>query len=89
MVLLIGLLTYVLIVRAQQSHYNNNGVYSPLVLTALAGAALALFWQQGAFIAHDALHNGVLVPRRNGDFNWLGWFHGSVIFGISSGTSYC
>ncbi|KAF4686524.1 hypothetical protein FOZ63_026455 [Perkinsus olseni] len=49
----------------------------------LGAISLGLFWQQGAFIAHDACHRGY----GDGDGrspSWIGWFIGSVIFGISS-----
>eukprot|EP01012_Entosiphon_sulcatum_P040035 TRINITY_DN53666_c0_g1_i1.p1 TRINITY_DN53666_c0_g1~~TRINITY_DN53666_c0_g1_i1.p1 ORF type:complete len:977 (+),score=132.51 TRINITY_DN53666_c0_g1_i1:24-2933(+) len=48
--------------------------------SVLSGALMALAWQQSAFIAHDAAHNGVVHPSK---FNWVAWFHGSVIFGVS------
>ncbi|GBG34675.1 Delta8-fatty-acid desaturase [Hondaea fermentalgiana] len=57
----------------------------------LAAATLGFFWQQVAFIAHDAMHNGVVnrtKEARPSSFwvpnNVLGWLHGSVLFGISS-----
>lgn len=57
------------------------------VTAVLAGALMALFWQQVAFIAHDVLHNGVVRPRDKGLGPWwnlLGWIHGCVFFGISA-----
>ncbi|MES1907726.1 MAG: hypothetical protein MHM6MM_000788 [Cercozoa sp. M6MM] len=55
----------------------------------LGGALLGLGWHQGAFIAHDACHLGVVnhCPRsKRGPTFWnrvIGWFQASVIFGIS------
>ena len=48
-----------------------------------APALFAFFLQQTAFLAHDSLHNGVVEPKAGAKLNWLGWLHGSVIFGIS------
>jgi delta8-fatty-acid desaturase len=45
---------------------------------------LGFVWQQGAFLAHDALHNGVVVPEEGGGFNFFGWVYGTLVFGISS-----
>jgi len=53
-------------------------------IAALAGWGCGMVWQQAAFLAHDSLHNGVLERKQGRAVNWLGWFHGSVIFGISS-----
>jgi delta8-fatty-acid desaturase len=53
-------------------------------ISILSGCFLGLGWQQAAFVAHDALHNGIQVPKKGGGMNWLGWFLGSPIFGISS-----
>ena len=54
------------------------------VSTVVAGAVLVgLGIQQAAFMAHDALHNGVVKPGEKGGTNWCGWFHGSVVFGVS------
>jgi len=57
---------------------------NPTVIAAFAGFCCGLFWQQGAFLAHDQLHNGIVAPQAGGGWNVLGWFHGTVIFGISS-----
>ena len=49
-----------------------------------AGCLLGLGWQQVAFVAHDALHNGIHEAKKGGGMNFLGWFLGSPIFGISA-----
>ena len=54
------------------------------VRTLLGGACLGLGLQQAAFLAHDAAHNGILPPPKKGCINWLAWFLGSVVFGIST-----
>mmetsp|Transcript_107874 Transcript_107874/g.336459 ORF Transcript_107874/g.336459 Transcript_107874/m.336459 type:complete len:326 (-) Transcript_107874:14-991(-) len=59
-------------------------VASPL-RTVVAAVLLGLSWQQVAFITHDAAHNGVVAPSGAGSFNWLAWFLGSCVFGISPG----
>mmetsp|Transcript_417 Transcript_417/g.501 ORF Transcript_417/g.501 Transcript_417/m.501 type:complete len:522 (-) Transcript_417:215-1780(-) len=56
---------------------------SVLVRTILGGLTVGLAIQQVAFVAHDAGHYGILPPKAGGGMNWLGWFHGSVCFGIS------
>ncbi len=56
---------------------------SVLVRTILGGLTVGLAIQQVAFVAHDAGHYGILPPKAGGGINWLGWFHGSVCFGIS------
>jgi cytochrome b involved in lipid metabolism len=53
-------------------------------VSIIAGCALGLGWQQVAFVAHDAAHNGIIPATKGGGLNWLGWFLGSPIFGISS-----
>jgi len=53
------------------------------VRTLFGGACLGLGLQQAAFLAHDAAHNGILPPKKGG-INWLAWFLGSVVFGIST-----
>ncbi|GMH64943.1 hypothetical protein TrST_g9657 [Triparma strigata] len=53
------------------------------VRVLLGGCSLGLGLQQAAFLAHDAAHNGVLEPAGKGSVNWLAWFLGSVVFGIS------
>jgi len=70
--------------------HDGSTIYSYIQAIA-AGVTLGFFWQQSAFIAHDALHNGVVnrtkEHRSSGKLvphNLLGWFHGSVCFGISS-----
>lgn len=57
----------------------------------VAAVTLGMFWQQVAFTAHDACHNCVVNRSKEGRHthkllpnNMLGWFHGSVLFGISS-----
>jgi cytochrome b involved in lipid metabolism len=53
-------------------------------ISLVAGILLGLGWQQAAFVAHDAAHNGIVPPKKGGGINWLGWFLASPIFGISS-----
>lgn len=53
------------------------------VRTVMGGLAVGLAIQQVAFVAHDAGHYGILHPRPGGGINWMGWFHGSICFGIS------
>jgi len=69
---------------------NDESVMS-LLQCVVAAITCGFFWQQTAFIAHDALHNGVVNRTRESRSkspwvpnNVLGWFHGSVCFGISS-----
>jgi fatty acid desaturase len=75
-----------------------TGATAPALLRAmlyaqcvLAAVTLGIFWQQTAFVAHDALHNSVVnrtvQQRRKAKWlpnNVLGWVHGAVFFGISS-----
>lgn len=82
-VLLIGMTLVGLVSLAKHTYYTANPMVSVAVAT-VAGVCLALFWHQSAFIAHDTLHNGVLAQRKNGAFNWLGFIHGTLIFGIST-----
>jgi delta8-fatty-acid desaturase len=49
----------------------------------LSPLLIAFFLQQSAFLAHDSLHHCILEPRAGRRLNWLGWFHGSVVFGMS------
>jgi delta8-fatty-acid desaturase len=58
--------------------------FEGMAWTAIGGAILGLGWQQVALVAHDAAHHGISEPATGGGMNWLGWFLGSVIFGISS-----
>lgn len=60
--------------------YGGKGAGAVLLGAFLVGMAI----QQAAFVAHDALHNGVVKPGAVGSTNWQGWLHGSVIFGVSS-----
>mmetsp|Transcript_98712 Transcript_98712/g.235181 ORF Transcript_98712/g.235181 Transcript_98712/m.235181 type:complete len:897 (+) Transcript_98712:64-2754(+) len=53
--------------------------------TLVAGVVLGIAWQQAAFLAHDADHNGILTPQSGSSFNALAWFLASVVFGISRG----
>jgi len=60
----------------------------PWSRTAVAAAMLGLGWHQAALMTHDACHRGVDDPDRqmkSGEFNFLGWFAGAVIFGVSPG----
>ena len=86
--------------KANQSFYNKkHAVWVSLILlsiltisvsdsfyvrTILGGCFLGIGWQQAAFMAHDAEHHGILEPPKKGCINWLGWFLGCVIFGISA-----
>ena len=79
-----------------ESHHNHNhdeqdsllipGVvwtgrqYQSVVVGAVC---LGLFWQQCAFVAHDACHRGTPTGTKSSS-SWLGWWCGSVIFGIST-----
>jgi sphingolipid 8-(E/Z)-desaturase len=54
------------------------------VQTLFGGACLGIGWQQAAFLAHDAAHHGIREPPKKGCTNWLAWFLGSVVFGIST-----
>jgi fatty acid desaturase/predicted heme/steroid binding protein len=57
---------------------------SCVVRVLLGGAAVGLALQQVAFVAHDAGHNGIQHPAPGGGINWLGWLHGTVLFGVSA-----
>ncbi|GMH64171.1 hypothetical protein TL16_g03901 [Triparma laevis f. inornata] len=48
-----------------------------------SAACLGLGLQQAAFLAHDAAHNSINEPPKKGKINWLSWFLGSCVFGIS------
>jgi cytochrome b involved in lipid metabolism len=57
--------------------------WNPAVAVPLSAMALAIGLQQAAFLAHDALHNGIVEPNGKG-VNLYGWAMGSPVFGISS-----
>jgi len=59
---------------------NGNNV---LQRTLIGGAFVGLALQQIAFVAHDAGHWGISHPKTGGGINWLGWIHGSILFGVS------
>lgn len=75
-----------------QKSMKNGGKFVNYVQCALAAFTLGIFLQQSAFLAHDACHNGVVNRTKEGRSkyrkivpnNILGWFHGTVLFGISS-----
>ena len=61
-----------------------TSTWSTWQISVVAGCLLGLGWQQAAFVAHDAAHNGINPPTKGGGLNWLGWFLGSPVFGISA-----
>ena len=54
------------------------------ITTIFGGSCLGIGLQQAAFLAHDAAHHGIKEPPKKGCTNWLAWFLGSVVFGIST-----
>lgn len=57
---------------------------SPFLRVLVGGCAIGLALQQVAFVAHDAGHRGITHCSAGGDFNLLGWLHGTVAFGVSA-----
>ena len=57
---------------------------SPYLRVLVGGCAIGLALQQVAFVAHDAGHRGITHCSSGGDFNLLGWLHGTVAFGVSA-----
>ena len=62
---------------------------SPAVRVGVGGIAVGVALQQVAFTAHDAGHRGVVHPKAGGNFNWWGWLHGTVLFGVSAEMWLC
>lgn len=92
-VLSLGLLAVCQIILLSENLKSNQDLSSfrKYFQCTLAGVTLGFFWQQVGFIAHDAMHNGIvnrtIEKRPTSSFvphNLLGWLHGSVLFGISS-----
>jgi delta8-fatty-acid desaturase len=55
-----------------------------LGMIALSAVLVGIGLQQAAFLAHDALHNGISSAARGGGVNVYGAVMGSAVFGISS-----
>ena len=57
--------------------------WSRYITIPLSAMSLAIGLQQAAFLAHDALHNGIVEPNGKG-LNPYGWAVGSPVFGMIS-----